>query len=36
LLILGGGYVAAEPGHVFEALGTNVTIVNRKRPANVT
>lgn len=29
LLILGGGYVAAELGHVFESLGTDVTIVNR-------
>jgi mycothione reductase len=29
LVILGGGYVAAELGHVFEALGTEVTIVNR-------
>jgi mycothione reductase len=29
LLIMGGGYVAAELGHVFEALGTEVTIVNR-------
>jgi mycothione reductase len=29
LLIMGGGYVAAELGHVFEALGTEVTIVHR-------
>jgi mycothione reductase len=29
LLIMGGGYIAAELGHVFEALGTEVTIVNR-------
>ncbi len=29
LLILGGGYVAAEFAHVFGALGSRVTIVNR-------
>jgi mycothione reductase len=29
LLIVGGGYVAAELGHVFEALGSEVAIVNR-------
>jgi mycothione reductase len=29
LLVIGGGYVAAELGHVFEALGSAVTIVNR-------
>lgn len=29
LLITGGGYVAAELGHVFEALGTEVTIIHR-------
>jgi mycothione reductase len=29
LLIVGGGYVAAELGHVFEALGTEVAMVNR-------
>jgi mycothione reductase len=29
LLIMGGGYVAAELGHVFEALGTEVSIVHR-------
>jgi mycothione reductase len=29
LLVLGGGYVAAEFGHVFGALGSRVTIVNR-------
>jgi mycothione reductase len=29
LAILGGGYIAAELGHVFEALGSEVTIVNR-------
>jgi mycothione reductase len=31
LLILGGGYIAAELGHVFEALGTEVAIVSRGR-----
>jgi mycothione reductase len=29
LLILGGGYVAAEFAHVFGAFGTHVTLVNR-------
>ncbi len=29
LLILGGGYIAAELGHVFEALGSKVCIINR-------
>jgi mycothione reductase len=29
LLVMGGGYIAAELGHVFEALGTEVTIINR-------
>lgn len=29
LAILGGGYIATELGHVFEAFGTEVTIVNR-------
>jgi mycothione reductase len=29
LLIVGGGYIAAELGHVFEALGSEVAIVNR-------
>ena len=29
LVIMGGGYVAAELGHVFDALGTEVTIVSR-------
>ncbi len=29
LLILGGGFIAAEMGHVFDALGTQVTIVTR-------
>jgi mycothione reductase len=29
MVILGGGYVAAEFAHVFAALGTTVTLVNR-------
>ncbi len=29
LLILGGGYIANELGHVFDALGSQVTMVNR-------
>jgi mycothione reductase len=29
MVILGGGYVAAEFAHVFSALGTEVTVVNR-------
>ncbi len=29
LLILGGGFIAAELGHVFEAFGAEVTIVQR-------
>ena len=29
LLVLGGGFIAVEMGHVFEALGTEVTIVTR-------
>lgn len=29
LIIMGGGYIALEFAHVFEALGTKVTIVNR-------
>ena len=29
LVILGGGYIAAELGHVFDAMGVAVTIVNR-------
>jgi mycothione reductase len=29
LLILGGGYVAAEFAHIFGAYGTHVTVVNR-------
>jgi mycothione reductase len=31
LLILGGGYVAAEFAHVFGSFGTRVTVVNRSR-----
>jgi mycothione reductase len=29
MVIVGGGYVAAELGHVFGAFGTEITIVNR-------
>ena len=29
LVILGGGFIAAEMGHVFQALGSEVTIINR-------
>ena len=29
LVVLGGGFIAAELGHVFQALGSRVTIVNR-------
>ena len=29
LIIMGGGFIAAELGHVFQALGSRVTIVNR-------
>lgn len=29
LVVLGGGFIAAEMGHVFQALGSRVTIVNR-------
>jgi len=29
LVILGGGFIATELGHVFQALGSKVTIVNR-------
>ncbi|WP_419925795.1 mycothione reductase [Candidatus Poriferisocius sp.] len=29
MVILGGGYIAAEMGHVFDAMGVSVTIVNR-------
>ena len=31
LVILGGGYIAAEYGHFFSAMGTRVTIVGRNR-----
>ncbi len=31
LAILGGGFVAAELGHVFRSLGTEVTIISRGR-----
>ena len=30
MVVLGGGFIAAEMGHVFGALGTNVTIVQRQ------
>lgn len=29
LVILGGGYIAAEFAHIFSALGTEVTLINR-------
>ena len=29
MAIIGGGFIAAEMGHVFSALGTNVTLFNR-------
>ena len=29
LVILGGGFIATELGHVFQALGSKVTIINR-------
>ncbi len=29
MVILGGGYIAAELGHVFDAMGVSVTVVNR-------
>ena len=29
LIVMGGGYIAAELGHVFEGLGSQVTMVNR-------
>lgn len=29
LLVIGGGYIAAELGHVFDALGSDVTVVQR-------
>lgn len=31
LAIIGGGFIAAEMGHVFSALGTRVSIYNRSR-----
>ena len=31
LIIVGGGYIAAEMGHFFEAVGTRVTIVGRNK-----
>ena len=29
LIVMGGGYIAAELGHVFEGLGSQVTMINR-------
>ena len=29
LVVLGGGFIAAELGHVFQALGSKVTVINR-------
>ncbi len=29
LVVMGGGFIAAELGHVFQALGSKVTIINR-------
>ena len=29
LIVMGGGYIAAELGHVFSALGSHVTMINR-------
>ena len=29
LIVLGGGFIATELGHVFQALGSKVTIINR-------
>ena len=29
MAVIGGGYIATELGHVFEAFGTEVTIINR-------
>lgn len=29
LIVIGGGFIAAELGHVFQALGSKVTIINR-------
>jgi mycothione reductase len=31
LVVLGGGFIAVEMAHVFEALGSRVTIINRSR-----
>ena len=31
MVIIGGGYIAAEFAHFFEAMGTNVTIVQRNK-----
>jgi dihydrolipoamide dehydrogenase len=31
LIIVGGGYIAAEFAHFFEAMGTNVTIIQRNK-----
>jgi mycothione reductase len=31
LVVIGGGFIAAELGHVFRSLGSKVTIVNRSR-----
>lgn len=31
LIIIGGGYIAAEYAHFFEAMGTKVTIIQRNR-----
>lgn len=31
LIVLGGGFIASELGHVFQALGSKVTIVNRNQ-----
>ena len=29
MIILGGGFIAVEMGHVFSGLGTHVTVVQR-------
>ena len=31
LVVLGGGFIAAELSHVFDAMGSTVTVVNRNR-----